>query len=462
MKKVINAVFIVFLLYLICINIAYAVRVNTNPALLLAVLPVLLGAFFLRRARNVNRRHYYIFVAAAVVLGLTLRLITINAIKSFPISDYETMYNAAQQVALGDYSAFSEGTYFHRFPHMTVYTVVLGFLFRLFGASEITVKYANVFMQTVSVFICAMVGRELLGNKGGIAAGFLYALFPADIFYALVAATENFAMPFLLLSFYFMVRAYNRINKKEVVKQAVYAGLALSIGTLLRGVWAFYLAAYLVGILVLFAKEARLLSAIALLAAFLAVFQAASLTLYHTGAARYKLSDAAVPYSVYVLVGSNLETKGMYAAEDHGVYFEFGGDKEKINEAVIERIEQRYNNPAKVLSHFMSKTNILWTNGGFDSVYWGYENNGVQGAKPDLYLYYSLCAVYFIILLALSLIGVVMAWKKDFITLCALLPLAFEAGLMLMEIQPRYTFSTAYIFIFTALAGIFAHKYRRN
>ena len=100
------------------------------------------------------------------------------------------------------------------------------------------------------------------------------------------------------------------------------------------------------------------------------------------------------------------------------------------------------------------KTNTIYGYGEFNSIYWSYQNNGNEGEKPNINIFFKIASLYYILLLALCLYGTVFTKKKSLYCHLALMILGFEAGLMLMEVQPRYTYSVAYVFIICASMAI--------
>lgn len=388
------------------------------------------------------------------MLGALLRIAAVEASDCVPISDYQTMYRAALQIADGDFSALGQNTYFHRFPHMTVYCIAMGAILSVFGKSIAVVKATNIVFKCLAIIPFSLIGKEIFGRKGGILCAFLFAIFPADIFYSPVAATENIAIFFLPFSFYFVVKAY---HTKTLAKAAVYAsasGFTLALGALFRNVAPLYIAGYGIGILVLFVRRTKLVSVISLITVFLVLTNAVSLMLYGSGITGYKLTQGLSPVSEYVLVGTNYETWGAYSEEDRNVFYEGEGDPVKINKIAIERIKERLTrNPEKIIPLLCAKVSMLWADGSFGSAYWAYDNNGVE--PSDNYpVYQSISNLFFMIIVAFSAVGIVKSSEKKLLCMAALVIMASTAGLLMIEVQPRYAFSAAFMLLPVATGGI--------
>ena len=372
----------------------------------------------------------------------------------------------AKSVAALDFSCFDKFTYFHRFVHMTTFTLVCGLLFRIFGVSVFAVQLASALLSGLCIFIIYLIGKKISGEKLGLICALLYAAFIPSIAYCAVFTSENFAMPFLLLSLYFVISAYRSVQRWAVCANMLAAGAFLAVGCLFRGVAPFYISAYVIGALTVFAKKTKFLSCVSLAAAFFLIFTTVGSIYYKTGITKYRLTNGGVPFTVYMLVGFNFETGGMFSADDQNIYFEAGKDKDKMAEIVKERLIKRISdNKEKIIGLMFKKTNTIFGYGEFNSVYWSYGNNGTEGAKPYLYTLYRTASVYYIMLLALCLYIALTSKNKGLLCLLALMILGFEGGLMLMEVQSRYTYSVAYIFVIIASSALFDighHKKNRG
>ena len=461
LQRVFSVIFIIACALVAVINICQMSKLEQPLTLLTFITAAVLFTllfFALHKTKQLEDRLYKTLIFVAILLGFLLRLLTVIFVPCEPISDYGVMFSAAKGVAQGNFSAFGTGSYFQRFPHIIYYSLTSGLLMRIFGQSLMTIKVFNVIFKIISVFVMALIGKELFGKKGSVVCAFLYAVFPEDNFYSVVMATENFAGLFFILSVYFIIRAYRAEDRKTAILFAVLSGAMVAAGSLFRNVAAFFLAGYAVGILIVFAKNKKILSLAALIISFFILYQGAASMLYAGGVIPYRFSEGAEPFTVYMLVGTNFDTQGMYSQEDHNVYFEGNADRTEINKIVKERLFARLaENPERILPLLTSKTRILWSGGAFDSVYWGYVNNGIDGEKPSGSLPYALCNAFFLCVLLCCIVSMIFGKNKEIFCILALVVLASHAGLMMIEIQPRYAFSVAFLLIPIA-SGTFLRK----
>lgn len=432
----------------------------------LAAIICIAGMYLLIRiSEKINDKKCFAALLVIAFIGFLVRLIYVLLVDCIPISDYNTMYQAGVSLANGDNSAFKMGTYLQRFPHMTPFSVLCGFIMKIFGTDALVIKIFNCIFKFFAIVAIGFCGRELYEKKGMLTSAFVYAVFPVDIFYSNVLASENFALTFLILSVYFYIKAYKSSFVKETVINMLLCGAILSVGCLLRGVAPFYIVAYAGGIILLFTKfKRKIFAIISLLVAYLIVLNAASYGLFYSGISEYKLTDKGEPFTVYMLVGSNFETSGMYSQEDHDVYFEAEQDSDKASKIAVERLIERYKeNPEKIIPHFLKKTEIVWIDSDFDSVYWSIDNNGTEGEKGHTYFLKNMGMGFIRFCVFMMIIAFFLSRRKKETFLLLLILLAFMCGLCLIEIQPRYGYSAAFTFALFASMGMCAfYEYKKG
>lgn len=459
LKKILYRIFVVFIGLLVILSFGEGLIKPSLSGYILGILytgmVVGLCWLFVKYKKTENVKSGYI-LAGLMIVGMVLRILYVKFSQPIPISDYNTMYEGAKTLAAGN-NPFKLFSYFHRFPHMTMFTYVNGMLYKFFGVNIFLTQMLSAALSVCSILIIYLVAERLFDRKAGLAAATIYTFLPPSIAYCAVFTSENFAMPFLILSMYFVVCAYKSADKKHIALYMFAAGAVLSVGCLFRGVWTFYLAAYLVSIFVLFAKKTKIISALALILAFVMVYQTVNLALYHSGITKYKMSESAVPYSVYMLVGFSFDTFGMYNEDDQNIFYEVDYDKEEMAHIVNQRLKQRISdNFWKIPLLMVIKTAIIFARGEFHSVFWSYEINGIEGEKPGLIELYKISSIYYLSMLIAAFYVLIKKKYMFKMLLPGLLILGFEAGLMLMEVQPRYPYSA--VFAFALLASAIAFK----
>ena len=196
---------------------------------------------------------------------------------------------------------------------------------------------------------------------------------------------------------------------------------------------------------------------LALLLAYFALFYAVDGTLFASGTTPYHLNDGGTPFSLFFLIGFNPESNGMFNEEDHQIYFDYAGDREAMKQEIKARLVPRITeHPAQLIPLFFKKTFVLWGDGDFASNYWAYDQGIPEPSdtKPHLMLIYNLNRIFYIALLLFCLAALVQYRQNPLVLVLSLMVLGFEGAYMLLEVQPRYTFSIAYMFVFLGAIGI--------
>ncbi len=398
------------------------------------------------------------YVLGIVFLGgILLRCAWVLLIPTVPQSDYQSMIEAAIEFSRGAPDVFEFGSYFHRFPHLTFYVVTVGYLFRLFGENIWIVKGINVAFSSLCILIAYGIGNELGHKRLGVLFALLTAIFPPLICYTSVAVTELFAMPFLMASLLFLIKAYRKSKLRPKLLYCAVSGILLSIGSLYRMVGPLYLAAYSLSIIIIFAKGCKWKSLLSLLLAYFILFYAVDGVLFVSGTVPYHLNHGGTPFSLFFLIGFNPESGGMFNEEDHQIYYEYGGDRAAMEAAIWDRLIPRITErPLQLIPLFFKKTFVLWSDGDFAANYWAYDQGVPEPAesKPHLTLIYNFNRIFYLALLLFCLAALLQYRSHPIVLLLSLLILGFEGAYMLLEVQPRYTFSVAYIFVFLGALGI--------
>ncbi len=97
----------------------------------------------------------------------------------------------------------------------------------LFGNNEYGVRFLSAFVGSLAVFLIAMVGRELGGDKLGIMAAFLLALNPKSIFVSRMAYESNLATVVLLLAIYFLFLYIRKSENNKLILSGLFFGLSI-------------------------------------------------------------------------------------------------------------------------------------------------------------------------------------------------------------------------------------------
>jgi hypothetical protein len=128
---------------------------NMVNIILILIYSVLTISLIYGISKKVNKKK---LLYAIIFSGFVLRLIWALSTNSFPVSDFRTMYDAANNLLDGDTSAFKGLGYFARFPHMMTYSLFLAQIIKIFGDNALfVVKMLNVVLSTSSIIFVYLI-----------------------------------------------------------------------------------------------------------------------------------------------------------------------------------------------------------------------------------------------------------------------------------------------------------------
>ena len=189
---------------------------------------------------SLKKYKYNKFVLLA---GLVFSIIWILLVDTKPFSDFQYYYDVAVNVASGlqwgnTYTAVG-------------YSIILGGLFKIFGASLMTAKIFNIFLITLnSILFIEILDRVNLKDLDVKIIFTLFVLFPNNIFYAGLIANE---LIFTTLLFICTLVYFSNFKYKYMV-----LGILTGINTIIKPFFiVFFFAIFLVDLL----KERKFLAA---------------------------------------------------------------------------------------------------------------------------------------------------------------------------------------------------------
>ena len=160
--------------------------------------------------------------AAILFLAFLLRLAWALIVPVEPVSDSSMYHTFAREIAAG------RG---YRFPNdnLTVYwpagpAALYGLLYSIFGPSGWVVAAINIVMGTATVGLIGVLGFRTFGEKAGLLAGLLAAIWPLWIQFSTVLSSE---LPFVLLICGALV-VYGTHRIPDAIRVIVYTALLVA------------------------------------------------------------------------------------------------------------------------------------------------------------------------------------------------------------------------------------------
>jgi 4-amino-4-deoxy-L-arabinose transferase-like glycosyltransferase len=141
------------------------------------------------------------------VLAIFLRFIHLYQIYKTPLLSPDYVPDTLPFMIIAE--KIIEGNFFYTIPlNMNVlYSLYLVPFVLLFQESVIAAVTAQLIIDAVSAVIVYLIGRRIFGVKTGLLAGIIYAVYAPLIWFAAAPIGESITIFFLLISFYFLIKA---------------------------------------------------------------------------------------------------------------------------------------------------------------------------------------------------------------------------------------------------------------
>lgn len=394
-------------------------------------------------------------VVEILVAAFILRLIWVILIPTSPCSDFAIIYNYAKEAANGQYYGFHGTSYFARFAHDSVTVLYFSLFYHITNNPLIIVKLFNVIFQTAAVYYMYKLVLEVFKKESSAkVSALLLAVFPPFIMYVSQTMSENMAMPLYIASVFYFFKGINQENKKSIFYFAL-CGVILSMANMFRMVGVVVLTAYAMYLILYEGYKIFLKRYPVIIAAFCVVFFIVSQSLLSAGIIENQLWNSKEPAITSVLKGTNIEFYGAYNDEDAKLPITLKYDKSAIKREASKIIVKRLTTtPPLVLAKFyVIKLARQWGCGDFEAADWtlSVNDNSFVTAflKRNLLLADVLIALIYIAILIRAAIPLIKDRKgqaKEMYFFYILMA-GFVLFYLITEMQPRYGFIAAWIFV---------------
>lgn len=436
---------------------SFSSRIGTTDLVLLGISLVIIVLVAYLQKKNIKGLYIVSFIA---ILGFALRFMYIISIDSVPISDYKTMMDVADLAVKGQFDAYKGLSYMARFPHLITPTLYFSTIMKLTSNYLWIIKVINVILSTLNIITMYFIGKEVFNSKRkGQWTALIMAIFPPVIIYTATYAPENLAMPFYLLSAYFVIRVVkNKVNHNFML----LAGVMLALGNVFRAVALVMLVAIVMYIWICSDDKSNkklINTARFVVPFFITIVLWSSFLLFQNVTDRH-LWNSAEPSITNILKGTNIESGGAWNVEDAELVGKYLHDKdllaEKSREKIIERLTTT---PIDELAVFYGEKLITqWRTGDFSAAYWA-EHSVVDNGKQ---LFISKEGIFFIqcFYIGLLLLGYIGLFnrKHNFnfktINLFYIALGGYGMFYLISEMQERYAFIVCWLFVIFAVNGL--------
>jgi 4-amino-4-deoxy-L-arabinose transferase-like glycosyltransferase len=402
------------------------------------------------------------FIICLVIVTFLPRITWVLLIDTAPVSDFFLYHDYATKASQGLYNLYPE-TY-PLFPFKFGYPLLLSVLYRIFGGSLMTAKLLNVFISVIVAILIYWIGKKVFTEKAGRSAGLIFALWPAQIMYSSVLASEHVFIVFFAAAIALFVKTqfYIAGSLKYVIPALIGVSLALAhmirpVSSMLFPVLIFYMFIFVKNTpfkKTLINKFRVIALMIAGFALSMAIFNAAVANL--TGVEVWRSSSG-----FSLLVGTNYQSSGMYSTEDEKIISEFNYDFDSIHKEATKRAFERIKtNPLNFLRLVEKKFIVQWTSEDF-GLLWSI--NKVLDRTPIFEMINDgsswielMVQLFYIALLLFATAGFILSKKAgNYIsTIFLMLFGAFVAAHTLLEVQSRYHYPVIPVLIVVAGYGL--------
>lgn len=388
-----------------------------------------------------------------------LALIVILWLDSQPVQDFNTMYQAARQLARGDHG-YLQDTYFFNWAYQSAFVAYEALVIKLFGESLLPLQLLNALWMAGTAVLVYRIAARAAGEKAAVAVGVLYTLYPAPLFLAGVLTNQHLSV-FLLYSGIYLLIGGKELNWKR----GIGAGALIALGNAMRPIGIIPLLACVIW-LVLRAMTGRswktLLSGAATAVSYFLCGVVLSALIVGSGVNPNGLANNQPMWKF--VVGLNQETNGQWNRAD---YEEFivpsATDPEGADAAMGQEVAERLSvGPGKLAGLALRKSAGMWA--GYEDLYWGFGHLDPDGQAVAGLSWNSLQLLLanadkgiYLLAFALAFAGILRRLTRREQVGADLVPVLLLCGYyvvhLVVEVQVRYRyFLMPCVFILAAMA----------
>ena len=271
-------------------------------------------------------------------------------VQTQPFSDFLHLYNYGINASQGDFKGFVD--FYAVFPFKIGFGMVLAGLYSLFGTGLMVAKLFNVVLSVILVLLLYTGGKMLYGEKAGRIAALLLALWPAQIMYTSVIASEHLFMVLFTASILLILRFIKKYTYKN---SEFYNGnlILIAIGVLtacaqlVRPMAMLLLPVFAVFVLIYKRYRANTIASVGLgvkaialvIICYFAVINLANIPIQNATGIDVTRSDS----GFNLMIGTNTKYNGVWNEEDFGIIKKNNYDFDKVHkeakQIAIERLK---------------------------------------------------------------------------------------------------------------------------
>jgi len=425
-----------------------------------------------------------VLAAAVISIGAAARIWVIQNIPISPSSDYQTYYQVAEMLSKGTLISDGSGLcdYISEFPHVIGYPFILSILFKITGPSVTAGLYLNLAASVISIFLVYRIARLLCGRAGGLIALMAAALWPSQILYSNMLASEPvftcmmlFAV-FIAMHLFYYPALTGKISTCVIISIAL--GIMIALSAAVRPMSLILLIAIVLCLLSCRVKFGKVRNEIGvfrravcqgwfraalILVAYLICSQIISGSIERT--IDRTLPSGSVSFGYNLLVGVNIDTNGTWSENDSLLLsntYTATGSAQAAHKACFDKALTRiYDDPAGILNLTLKKFASLWGNDDYGASWNLLFLSQQKHLTPALKNMINSVALWnniiYLICLFFSALAGGFLWRRKNGSPAQMLILFFIGTAivqMVLESQNRYHYNILPVFMILASFGI--------
>ncbi|AFI84251.1 ArnT family glycosyltransferase [Methylophaga nitratireducenticrescens] len=150
-----------------------------------------------------------------VLIALALRLLWLLLIPVIPVSDSVMYHEFAKSISSGNGYAFPAGNLTAYWPVGT--PAIYAFLYTLFGESFFVIAVFNLIVGLLTLVLMMALARLWFNEQTAYIVGILYAIWPSQIQFTTILASETIFNVFILLGLFFWYRSQSNTLSNWII-----------------------------------------------------------------------------------------------------------------------------------------------------------------------------------------------------------------------------------------------------
>ncbi len=407
--------------------------------------------FLLYKINIITRINTRIFMILLVIIAIVPRLVWVYFVQTQPFSDFLHLHNYGINVSQGNFKDFVD--FYAVFPFKIGFGMVLGFLYFVFGTGIMVTKLFNVALSIVLVILIYAGGKMLYSEKAGRIAALMVAIWPSQVMYTSVIASEHLfmvlftAVVLLILKFFkkYTYKNYDIVNGNLIL---IGIGILTACAQLVRPMAMLLLPVFAVFVLMYKKYRAKAINSVGLSIKSIAIvficyfgfINLANIPLQIATGVDVTESNG----GFNLMIGTNTKSNGTFNKEDFGIIEKNNYDFDKVHKEAKQIATERLKGDPKQLWNLVKKKyEILWGNENY-GYYWS--TVASQNSKAERVIkshpraFYGLSQAFYVLIILMAICSCFYTLRER--RYDALVLLMIFGGILvsytLLEVQARY------------------------